>query len=151
MLSAAYYKGVTTANRNAENVKMLEQKIEDLTKAVETMTDVMISLSGNIERLSSNPPDDTLHGDDQTNGAGAGSTATPVEQDVEQGEPVPNSKEAPTVAREDVQDMCMNIVREDRSKQASIKSAIAAYDGAKTLKDVAEQNLAALKADLEKI
>lgn len=130
---------------NAENVKMLEQKIEGLTKAVENMATVMGRLNDSIVRLSSGLPVDSPRDD-----------ADPVENEVEQADPEPvapraNKKEATTVSREDVQDLCMSIVREDRSKQAQIKAAIAAYDGAKTLKGVAEQNLAALKADLEKI
>lgn len=53
------------------------------------------------------------------------------------------------ISREDLQDLCMTIVRNDRSKKAAVKDAIAAFGNASTLKDVAESDLAALKASLE--
>lgn len=53
------------------------------------------------------------------------------------------------ISRDDLQDLCMTIVRNDRSKKAAVKDAIAAFGNASTLKDVAESDLAALKASLE--
>ena len=53
------------------------------------------------------------------------------------------------VSRDDLQDLCMTIVRNDRSKKTAVKDAIAAFGNASTLKDVAESDLAALKASLE--
>ena len=53
------------------------------------------------------------------------------------------------ISREDLQDLCMTIVRNDRSKKADVKAAIASFGGASTLKAVADSDLAALKAALE--
>ena len=57
--------------------------------------------------------------------------------------------EAVKINRDDLQDLCMTIVRKDRSKKAAVKDAIAAFGNASTLKDVAESDLAALKTSLE--
>ena len=57
--------------------------------------------------------------------------------------------EAVKINRDDLQDLCMTIVRNDRSKKGAVKDAIAAFGGAATLKDVPESDLAALKAALE--
>lgn len=65
--------------------------------------------------------------------------AVPVEED---------KADAPVISRDDLQDLCMVIVRKDRSKKADVKAAIASFGGAKTLKDVAEQDLDALHKKL---
>lgn len=57
--------------------------------------------------------------------------------------------EAVKISRDDLQDLCMTIVRNDRAKKAAVKDAIAAFGGAATLKDVPESDLAALKVALE--
>lgn len=57
--------------------------------------------------------------------------------------------EAVKINRDDLQDLCMTIVRNDRAKKNAVKDAIAAFGGAATLKDVPESDLAALKAALE--
>lgn len=53
------------------------------------------------------------------------------------------------ISREDLQDLCMTIVRNDRSKKADVKATIASFGGASTLKAVADSDLAALKTSLE--
>lgn len=80
-------------------------------------------------------------------------TAAPVEV---KPEPVANPIEAGPakpepvkINRDDLQDLCMTIVRNDRAKKAAVKDAIAAFGGAATLKDVPEADLVALKVVLE--
>lgn len=128
---------------------MLEQKIAALTEAVEAMTAEMGRLNVSIERLSSDLPADTRVDNTEAEGVTAPSLSAVPSPKERSAAPGSEDKEVPAVSREDVQDLCMRIVREDRSKRAMIASAISAYDGAKTLKDVSEQSLAALKADLE--
>lgn len=53
------------------------------------------------------------------------------------------------VSRDDVQELCVELVRDDRSRKADIKEIIASFNGAATLKDVPEADLADLKAKLE--
>ena len=57
--------------------------------------------------------------------------------------------DGPGISRDDVQELCMSIVRDDRSKKVDVKAAIASFGGAKTLKDIAEQDLADLHKKLE--
>lgn len=55
---------------------------------------------------------------------------------------------APTITRDDLQNLCMALVRADRSKREAIQSAIAKF-GAQNLVAVKDTDLAALHADLE--
>ena len=58
-------------------------------------------------------------------------------------------KEAePTITADDVQTLCMTIVRKDRSKKAKVKELIAEF-GASLVKDVPADKLPDLKAKLE--
>ena len=52
-------------------------------------------------------------------------------------------------SRDEVQELCMNLVREDRSRKADVKEIIASFGGAATLKDVPESDLTELAAKLE--
>ena len=58
---------------------------------------------------------------------------------------------APALSRDDLQDLCMRLVREDRSRKREIMEAIASFGDAETLKDVSDVDLPALKAKLEAI
>lgn len=53
------------------------------------------------------------------------------------------------VTRDDLQDLCMTIVRADRTKKDAIKKTIASFGGAATLKEVPDADLAQLKTKLE--
>ena len=55
----------------------------------------------------------------------------------------------PSISRDDLQEMCMQIVRVDRTKKDDVKDAIASFDGASVLKEVKDEHLEALKAKLE--
>lgn len=119
----------------------LEAKIEALTKAVEALTAAM-----------ENAP--------KADGGQAPSTAPAAK-------PEPKAKPAPKVEKEagqepkggdteqptaeELQDLCMTIVRSDRSKRDAVKEAIGSFGGAETLKEVPEKDLGALKAKLESL
>jgi len=60
----------------------------------------------------------------------------------------PDLVDAP-ISRDDLQDLCMTIVRADRNKKDAIKKTIASFGGAATLKEVPDADLAELKTKLE--
>lgn len=101
----------------------LEAKIENLTKAVETLT----------EQLAKSQ-DVQIDVSEQT---------VPAEvQKIEQAE-------GPSV--EDLQALAMKKVREDRTKKAAIKELIGSYDGAKVIGEVPKGKLSELAKKLEVI
>lgn len=104
----------------------LEAKIEALTKAVEALTAAMekgpIAAQPTIE-------------------------ADPAERPAS----VESKPEPEQPGREELQDLCMTIVRSDRSKRDAVKEAIGSFGGAETLKEVPEKDLGALKAKLESL
>lgn len=73
---------------------------------------------------------------------------TPTKEPKPVAEPAAKSEAAPTVSRDDLQALCMAIVRADRSKREAIQAVIAKYD-AKNLVSVKEEYLPALAKDLE--
>lgn len=56
--------------------------------------------------------------------------------------------DAPTITRDDLQNLCMTIVRADRSKREAVQQVISKY-GAANLVAVKDTDLTALHADLE--
>ncbi len=110
---------------------MLEQKIDALTAAVnqlnETLWQLIDSLpvkSGVAETIAADP------------------TPAPIAT-------TPATPAAPTVSRDDVQDLCMTLVRADRSLKNTVRDIIAEFDNAATLKDVKDSDLTLLKSKLE--
>lgn len=65
--------------------------------------------------------------------------------------PEPEQPDGPTPddLRQQMQDICMGIMRKDRSKKGVVKETIASYGNAKTLHDVPDADLTALKTQLE--
>lgn len=57
------------------------------------------------------------------------------------------SEAAPS--RDDLQELCMTIVRKDRSKKTTVKDVISSFGGAATLNEVVDDKLAELKVKLE--
>ena len=115
---------------------MLETKLEELKAELSELRAVIVELTSAM-RSAATP------------------TAAPVEA---KPEPVADpiearaaKPEAVKINRDDLQDLCMTIVRNDRSKKTAVKDAIGAFGGAATLKDVPESDLAALKAALESL
>lgn len=60
----------------------------------------------------------------------------------------PEEKAAQTITRDDLQNLCMTIVRADRSKREAVQQAISKC-GAANLVAIKDSDLAALHADLE--
>jgi hypothetical protein len=115
---------------------MLEQKIEELTNAVLLLTQVMSA----------------VHADKISEFNDAPKAETPAPAPKAEKKPAPTPKvEAPAfevVTMDELQTLCMTIVREDRSKRDAVKATIAEFGDAKTLKDVPVNDLPALKAKL---
>lgn len=115
---------------------MLETKLEELKAELSELRAVIVELTA---AMRSAPAP----------------TAAPVEVKPEPVanpiEAAPAKPEAVKINRDDLQDLCMTIVRNDRAKKAAVKDTIAAFGGATTLKDVPESDLAALKAALESL
>lgn len=74
--------------------------------------------------------------------------ATPTKEPEPAVESAAKSEAAPTVSRDDLQALCMALVRADRSKREAIQSAIAKF-GAQNLVGVKDEDLAALRKELE--
>ena len=113
---------------------MLETKLEELKAELSELRAVIVELTS---AMRSAPAP----------------TAAPVEAKPEPvANPIEDSPAKPEpvkINRDDLQDLCMTIVRNDRAKKVAVKDAIALFGGATTLKDVPESDLAALKSALE--
>jgi len=131
LLSIAY---LIDSNKRKRKLKMIEQTMQEL-------KDEMAELRSAIATLTA---------------AMQAEPAQQVEKKTKAEKPKDDAKtetaqepKAMAVSRDDLQDLCMTIVRNERSKKAAVKDAIAAFGGASTLKDVPESDLGALKASLE--
>ncbi len=122
---------------------MLETAIKELTEEVRTLRHVM-------ETLRNISADDAKALSEQTAKAKPKPAPQPTEAEIEAAveEAKADAPKADTPKREDLQAMCLAMVREDRSKKAAIKKALAVYD-AKVMADVPEDKLAELKTALE--
>lgn len=114
---------------------MLENEIKKLTAAVEALT-AAIQAQGVTTTEAPKP-----------------SAPEPMPaitlQDIEQESPEPTVEhDAAPPSRDDLRELCLAIVREDRSKKASVAGAIEKFGG-KLLKDVPDDKLAELKVALE--
>lgn len=116
---------------------MLETAIKELTEEVRTLRHVM-------ETLRNISSDDAKALSEQTAKGKPTSVEMPSEAEIEAA--VEEAKN--DIKREDLQAMCLAMVREDRSKKTAIKEALAVY-GAKVMADVPEDKLAELKTALE--
>ena len=56
---------------------------------------------------------------------------------------------ADTVSEDDLQDLCMKIVRQDRTLRSAVKDIISTYGNARVIGDVPPADFGFLKADLE--
>jgi hypothetical protein len=61
----------------------------------------------------------------------------------------PEPEEPKPLIREDLQDLCLQIVRSKKATKAQIKDIVAEFGGASLVKEVATADLPALKAKLE--
>jgi hypothetical protein len=112
---------------------MLEQKIEQLTASINNLTGVIMALN---QILMDKPAVATQPAQHPTE---AQTSTQSAQQQV-----APDQ-----VSRDDVQELCMTLVRANRALKNAVRDAIAEFDGAATLKDVKESDLAALKIKLE--
>lgn len=104
---------------------MLETKIEELTMKLDALIAV-------VEELT------------------VAMSEKPVEAPKVETAPTPEPQPEPAnLTHDELQDLCMKIVREDRSKKEAIMKVIASFGGASTLKEVEARDLEALKVLLE--
>jgi len=110
----------------------LEAKIEKLTAAVESLTERLHSM----EAMVAIPP------------SAPAEPSAPSRDDLEAAAKEGQAKSEPQVTHEQVQQLCLKIVREDRSKKPKLKEILGQY-GASLVQDVPQEKLAELKAKLE--
>lgn len=115
---------------------MLETKLEELKAELSELRAVIVELTA---AMRSAPAPTT---------APVEAKPEPVADPIDAGAAKP---EAVNINRDDLQDLCMTIVRNDRAKKTAVKDAIAAFGGAATLKDVPDSDLGALKSALESL
>lgn len=124
----------------------LESKIETLTQAILALTEQLTTAPAiiNTTQTDAEPeqPVDDVVDEKPKEKVAKKKKAKPAPVEVE-------PATAPTV--DDLQALCMEIVREDRDQTAKIKEAISSFGGAKTIKQVNASDLPALKELLDAI
>lgn len=118
----------------------LEAKIEELTKAVNTLTETI--LKSDIGALLKEQAANIDSAVEQTKSTKAKKKAEPQPEPKDE----PTDNDTPTV--DEIKSLCMSIVRADKTKKQAILSALGEY-GAKTVDKVPTNKLAELKAKLE--
>jgi len=125
---------------------MLEQKINDLTAAVNQLNETILTL---ISSLGVKPsiaepvePDPTP--------APAPKSPKPVKTPKEEPVPAPPTPQV-TLTHEEVQDLCLELIRFDRSLKPDIQTCIASFGNAQKLQDIPLADLPALQAKLLKL
>lgn len=111
----------------------LETKIEKLTNAIEELTKRLHA----VEAATAIP-------------AQAEAPAVPTADKLEEAYEEENAKAKPAISHEEVQQLCLKIVREDRSKKTALKDVLAEY-GATLVADVPADKLEELKTKLESV
>ena len=91
---------------------------------IETLTAAIVDLTDRLTAIESSPVDSAKTGEE--------APATPEQ----------------SITREEIQSMCLAIVRDDRNKKAAIKKTLGTF-GATLVKDVPVDNLGDLKTALE--
>ena len=125
---------------------MLETEIKKLTDAIEALT-AAINTQG-IEKPSSPSPTPEPEPEPESESEPKPTPATDTTP-----EPVEHqgtSSETETVSRDELKDMCLSIVRDDKDKKPKLAEIIGSYN-AKTLKQVPDEKLAELKQKLESL
>lgn len=130
----------------------LEVKIDALTAEVTALTKTIKSLLEIAASMPSGPLVSDLHRDadiKEETPTPAPSKPEPKTKKVKKTKPEPVDEDAPTLTAEDLKTMCIEIVREDRSKRQTIKDAIASFDGALTVDKMDPKHYSGLHAILE--
>lgn len=118
----------------------LEAKIEKLTAAVEMLTKVIVETD--IKRLEQVPGIETIEVQQVQD-------SKPREVPKEAVESAQDDAPTPTV--EDLQSLCMKLVRSDKANKQKIVELVSAYKGAKTIAQVPPEKLPELKTKLEQL
>ena len=121
---------------------MLETEIKKLTDAIEALT-AAINAQGIEKPLPPCPmPDITPEPEPKP---------TPAPEPEPEPEPVQQQDTSnETVSREELKELCLSIVRDDKDKKPKLAEIIGSYN-AKTLKQVPDDKLAELKQKLESL
>lgn len=120
----------------------LETEISKLTQVVIALTDRLSALEGRTEQKTEPKP--------EPKPGVAKVKREPVKEEQESNhEPVKTEDEK--IDRQSIVDLCMSIVKADRSKGKAIKEVFASFGGATLVSDVAEKDLASLKAKIEEL
>lgn len=113
----------------------LEAKIEKLTSAIESLIETLYDVEASVAIPPSAPSRGELE------------QALEPEQKQEV-EPEPTVE--PEISHEDVQQLCLKVVRKDRNKKPDLKRILGEY-GATLVADVPTDKLSELKAKLEAV
>lgn len=116
----------------------LETKIEKLTNAVELLTRAI--LERDVVELAANLDAPTTPADSEK-------VEELVKEETDKAKPAETVDDAPTV--EELQGMCLKLVRADKGNKAKILELVGAYKGAKTIAEVPAKKLPELKTKLE--
>lgn len=116
----------------------LETEISKLTQAVIALTERLSVLEGKAEQK-------TEHKQETKQETKPEAKAEPKAET----KPEPKVEAQEPVDRQSIVDLCMSIVKADRSKGKAIKEVFASFDGAKVVGDVQDKDLASLKAKIE--
>ena len=133
---------------------MLEQKINDLTDAINALTQ-RLTLMGTADASPSPSTVEPTQPVEPVEPVEPTQPVEPVEPAPAQKSPKPAKapKEEPapaqvTIKHDDVQEICLELMRFDRSLKPDVQKCIASFGGAQKLQDVSQADLPSLKAKL---
>ena len=121
---------------------MLEQKINDLTDAINALTQ-RLTLMGTADASPSPSTVEPTQPVEPVEPAPAQKSPKPAKAPKE--EPAPAQV---TIKHDDVQEICLELMRFDRSLKPDVQKCIASFGGAQKLQDVSQADLPSLKAKL---
>lgn len=123
---------------------MLEQKINDLTAAVNQLNETIQTL---ISSLGVKP---SIAEPVEPEPAPAPKSPKPLKTPKEEPVPAPPTPQV-TLTHEEVQDLCLELIRFDRSLKPDIQTCIGSFADAQKLQDIPLSDLPALQAKLLKL
>lgn len=147
---------------------MLEQKINDLTAAVDHLNETILTLISSLGVKPSTaapvepapvepapvepaPVESVAEVTLDSVTIPVSKTPKPVKAPKEERAPVPPTPPQVTLTREEVQDFCLELIRFDRSLRPDLDKCVFSFGGAKKLPDVSQADLPALHAMLLKL